>query len=180
MLKNQIMTENKNPCIVLRVAEFSDATAIAQLLHDAFVGYQHLYTKKAFAATVLGVYKIKERIYNKRTWVVLVDGVINATISLIPADDTLYIKSVAVAPDARRKGLGKGMMKHAENVAVKRKFRYMELTTTHFLSEAIKLYENFGFEHRGQKDLYGTPLMRMVKDLKSAVISQNKKQLALK
>jgi ribosomal protein S18 acetylase RimI-like enzyme len=87
---------------------------------------------------------------------------------------------VAVAPDARGKGLAKGMMKHAESVAVKRKFRYIELTTTSFLTEAIKLYESFGFEHHGQKDLYGTPLMKMVKDLRSAVISQNEKQLAIK
>ena len=169
----------KNPCVVIRIAEFSDAPAIAQLLHDSFVGYEQLYTKKAFASTVLGVYKIKERIYSKRTLLALVDGVINGTISLIPADDTLYIKSVAVSPDARRKGLAKAMMKYAENVAVKKKFHYMELTTTHFLTEAIKLYESFGFELHGQKDLYGTPLMRMIKDLKSAVISQNQKQLII-
>ena len=173
------MSENKKSCIVIRVAEFADATSISDLLNEAFSEYKHLYTRKALTATVLGVYKIKERIYNKRTWVVLVDGVINGTISLIPADDTLYIKSVAVAPVARGKGLGKAMMKHAENLALKMKFHYMELTTTHFLTDAIKLYEGFGFEHRGAKDLYGTPLMRMVKDLKSPAFLETRKQLTI-
>lgn len=161
---------------VIRLATFNDARAIAALLKDSFAKYEHQYTERAYTETTLGVYKIKERIYNKRTWVVLLHNVLSGTISLIPADYTLYIKSVAVAPTAQGKGLGKQMMKLAEQEALKRGLRYLELTTTHFLIEAISLYERFGFEKRGQKDLYGTPLIRMIKDLKqhSAPIDQKK------
>jgi len=168
------MSNNRNCQIIIRLADFSDATDIADLLKDSFSEYKDLYTKRAFTETVLGVYKIKERIYNKRTWIILVDGVIKGTMSLIPAHDTLYIKSVAVAPTARRRGLGKLMLEHAEHEAKRMRLRYLELTTTHFLSAALRLYENFGFEQRGQKDLYGTPLIRMIKDLKASIFSLNK------
>jgi ribosomal protein S18 acetylase RimI-like enzyme len=166
------MTNNRNCQIIIRLADFSDATDIADLLKDSFTEYKKLYTKRGFTETVLGVYKIKERIYNKRTWIILVDGVLRGTMSLIPANDTLYIKSVAVAPEARRRGLGKLMLNHAEHEAKRMKLRYLELTTTHFLSAALQLYENFGFEQRGQKDLYGTPLIRMIKDLRPSVFSK--------
>lgn len=168
------MSNNRNCQIIIRLADFSDATDIADLLKDSFSEYKSLYTKRAFTETVLGVYKIKERIYNKRTWIILIDGAIKGTISLIPAHDTLYIKSVAVAPTARRHGLGKLMLEHAEHEAKRMRLRYLELTTTHFLSAALRLYENFGFEQRGQKDLYGTPLIRMIKDLKASIFSLNK------
>jgi len=166
------MTINPNCKIIIRLADFSDATDIADLLKDSFSEYKKLYTKRAFTETILGVYKIKERVYNKRTWIILVDGVIRGTISLIPAHDTMYIKSVAVAPMARGRGLGKLMLEHAEHEAKRMRLRYLELTTTHFLSEALRLYENFGFEQRRQKDLYGTPLIRMIKDLKPSVFAK--------
>jgi ribosomal protein S18 acetylase RimI-like enzyme len=168
------MTKNSNCKIIIRHADFSDAIEIADLLKDSFSQYKNWYTKRAFTETVLGVYKIKERIYNKRTWIILIDGAISGTISLIPAHDTLYIKSVAVAPIARKRGLGKLMLDHAEHEARELRLRYLELTTTHFLSAAKRLYENAGFEQRGQKDLYGTPLIRMIKDLKPGIFSLNK------
>lgn len=169
------MRDNNSSNVVIRLAEFTDATAIADLLVDSFAEYKDLYTKKAYAQTILGVYKIKERIFNKSTWVVLVDNIMSGTISLIQADNTLYIKSVAVAPAARRKGLAKAMLRHAERQAIKRRLKYLELTTTHFLIEAVKLYESFGFQQSGHKDLYGTPLIRMIKLLQPAGGSVNKR-----
>jgi ribosomal protein S18 acetylase RimI-like enzyme len=166
------MTDNSNCQIIIRLGDFSDATDIADLLKDSFMEFKQSYTKRAFTETVLGVYKIKERIYNKRTWIILVDGAISGTMSLIPAHDTLYIKSVAVAPSARRRGLGTLMLDHAEHEAKRMRLRYLELTTTHFLSAARRLYENFGFEQRGQKDLYGTPLIRMIKDLRTGALGK--------
>ncbi|HET9826424.1 MAG TPA: hypothetical protein VFP87_13885, partial [Chitinophagaceae bacterium] len=67
------MPEKNSSNTVIRLAEFQDAAAIAALLCDSFAQYKSFYTKRAFTETTLGVYKIKERIYNKRTWVVLVD-----------------------------------------------------------------------------------------------------------
>ena len=168
------MNKNTHLNIVIKLAGSSDATTIARLLVTAFEEYKQLYTKKAFSATTLGPYKIKERIYNQAIWVALFDGVVCGTISLVPDGNTLFIKSVAVAPFARKRGVGKLMMKHAEATALNLGLTFLELTTTPFLCKAIKLYESFGFTARGQKDLYGTPLIRMVKNLKPTHVSSNK------
>jgi len=168
------MSDNTHLNVVIKLAGSSDANTIARLLVCAFEEYKQLYTKRAFSATTLGPYKIKERIYKQSIWVALVDDVVCGTISFVLEGNTLFIKSVAVAPLARKKGVGKAMMKHAEATALNLGLAFLELTTTPFLHEAIKLYETFGFTACGQKDLYGTPLVRMVKNLKPAHLSSNK------
>jgi ribosomal protein S18 acetylase RimI-like enzyme len=157
----------------MRLAEPRDELTITTILHDAFIEYKKLYTVKAFYSTILGITKIRERIDSGTMWVALCDGVIAGTISLIPDRKGLYIRSVAVAPTARRKGLGKTLMKHAEQEATGKGLEYLELTTTTFLFEAIKLYQSFGFEECGYEDLYGTPLIKMKKYLIPAIVSLN-------
>jgi GNAT superfamily N-acetyltransferase len=161
--------------IKIRLAEKGDELTIAAILYDAFIEYKSLYTVKAFYATILGITKISERIYNKTMWVALYQNVIGGTLSLTPNYDGLYIRSVAVATTLRRNGLGKALMNHAENEAIRLGFGYLELTTTAFLFEAIRLYESFGFEVWGYEDLYGTQLIKMKKDLKPnvAFLSKN-------
>src|SRR5258705_11356357 len=109
--------------IEIRLAESGDEGLIAELLYDAFVGYKYLYTEKAFDATILGIAKIKERIDSKTMWVALFKGVIRATLSLTSTGDELYVRSVAVSPIVRRKGLGKALMTHAEGEAIKMGFQ---------------------------------------------------------
>lgn len=168
------MSREKDFDILIRLAANSDAATIASILLRSFEEYRQSYTRKAFLETTLGIYKIKARVYNKTIWVAVLDDTICGTISLVPDGNTLHIKSVAVTPSARRRGLGKEMMKHAESIALKRGFHFLELTTTPFLHEAIKLYEGFGFTTHGHKDLYGTPLIRMVKNLKPTTFPLNK------
>ena len=101
------MSEKKNSDIMIRLAKAEDGATIASLLHDSFLEYKSLYTEKAFVATTLAISKIQQRIDDRTIWVALLDNVISGTISLLPVDRGLYIKSVAVAPAARGKGLGK-------------------------------------------------------------------------
>ena len=164
------MIEKGNSNIVIRLAKDGDAATIASLLHDSFFEYRSLYTEKAFVATTLAISKIQQRIDDRTIWVALLENVISGTISLLPVDGGLYIKSVAVAPAARGKGLGKTLMKHAEHEALKMNLRSVELTTTLFLFEAIKLYDSLGFEPFGFEDLYGTELIKMKKNLKPGTV----------
>jgi len=162
--------------IEIRLAEPGDEVLIAGVLYNAFAGYKYLYTEKAFDATILG---IKERIDSKTMWVALFKGVIRATLSLTSTKDELYVRSVAVSPIVRRKGLGKALMTHAEGEAIKMGFQQLELTTTAFLFEAIRLYEDLGFERCGFEDLFGTQLIKMKKNLKPTGVSLKKRTNAL-
>ena len=164
------MQTRGNACLEIRLAKASETNRIADLIYDSFVEYRTLYTEEGFAATTTNKEEIKRRINGKMVWVMLCDEVIAGTISILPVKDGLFIKSVAVAPIARRRGLGRALMRHAEKIAEERHAKYLELNTTEFLHEAIGLYEAFGFDKFGYEDLYGTKLIKMKKilDKKSA------------
>jgi GNAT superfamily N-acetyltransferase len=151
--------------IQIRLAKPGDENVIAAVLSDAFTGYRYLYTEDAFEATILGITRIKERINNKTMWVALFNNIVRATLSLTVTDNKLYIRSVAVSPIMRRKGLAMALMIHAEEEALKMGYQQLELTTTSFLFEAMRLYEHFGFERYGYEDLFGTRLIKMRKNL---------------
>lgn len=170
------MKKQDNSRIKIRLANPGDAIAIADLLYYSFVECQLHYTAEAFAATTPGVEEIKNRIQKHMVWVALYDNVIAGTVSLISKGDSMLIKSVAVAPSARRKGLGNCLMMLAEDTAVKRGTKYLELTTTPFLHEAIGLYERFGFEQCGYDELYDTPLIKMAKNLDLTPISSGEEE----
>src|SRR5215470_9135391 len=96
----------------IRRAKYGEEQNISSLLYEAFAEYRSLYTEKAFAATTLATDKIGERIGEKIIWVGLLNNVISATVSLQPFDQEMYIRSLAVLPAARKKGLGKALIRH--------------------------------------------------------------------
>jgi len=156
----------------IRMARYGEEKTICSVLYESFVEYKSLYTEMAFKATIFALGKVRERIDDEMIWVGLHNNVISATLSLQPHNDAMYIRSVAVIPAARRKGLAKGLMTHAEREAVKKNFLLLELTTTPFLVEAVNLYKAFGFEACGYEDLYGTRLITMKKKLKLPVLGK--------
>lgn len=158
----------------IRLAKHGEEENICSLLYESFVAYKWLYTEKAFESTTLAVNKILDRIGKKMIWVGLHHDIISGTVSLQPLHRTMYIRSLAVFPGARRRGLAKELMRHAERQAVKNNLFLLELTTTPFLVEAIALYKAWGFEACGHEDLFGTRLIRMKKILNPAVIPNGK------
>jgi N-acetylglutamate synthase-like GNAT family acetyltransferase len=165
------MNDKKNRAIRIRPANQKDVKMIVELLYESFVEYKSMYTSEAFAATTHGVIEIENRVNNKNVWVALYNNRIAATISLKLFDERLFIRSLAVLPVVRKKGMGKELLKFAEQVALKQGLRYLELTTTPFLTDAISLYEHFGFRESGYDDFFGTSLIKMRKDLKSINVS---------
>lgn len=149
----------------------TEAQSISELLHNSFTEYKRLYTEQGFRATTLSTLEVEKRIENNIVWVALHKELIVGTISIVPNGDGIFIKSLAVAPTARRKGVGREMMRQAEKIATKRVAEYLELTTTPFLYDAIRLYELLNFKRSGYDDLYGTPLIRMTKTLNQTSVS---------
>jgi ribosomal protein S18 acetylase RimI-like enzyme len=155
--------------IKIRRAQMSDAAEIAMLLGEAFSEYRPLYTEKGFAATTPLKNEIEERIGKKAVWLVLLHDNLAGTVSIFPGGDGLSIRSMAVSPAARGKGIGKILMEQVHEMAFSNGCSTLRLNTTTFLLSAIRLYERFGFRKEGMGDLYGTPLIKMTKDLKQAI-----------
>jgi GNAT superfamily N-acetyltransferase len=92
-------------------------------------------------------------------------GVIEATLVLIPEDDTMLLDNIAVAPAAQGKGLGRTLLNYAEQTAREFGFRFIRLYTNEAMSENIELYIRIGYAetHRGESD--GLKRVYMVKAL---------------
>jgi N-acetylglutamate synthase-like GNAT family acetyltransferase len=101
------------------------------------------------------------------------------TASAISKNDSLYIRGMAVTPNARGKDIGRLLLSYIENFAKANSVPRLFLSTTPFLDRAIRLYENFGF-HRtdeGPHDLFGTPLFTMEKILDLATATSQPRSL---
>jgi len=90
------------------------------------------------------------------------------TVAAVLEDNSLYIRSMAVLPRARGKGVGRLLLEDVEHFAATKGARRMFLCTTPFLLQAIRLYEQYGFQRisNGPLELLGTPLFTMERTLK--------------
>nr|MBA3805871.1 GNAT family N-acetyltransferase [Acidobacteriota bacterium] len=77
----------------------------------------------------------------------------------------VYIQSMGVLPSARGLRIGELLLRSVEDFASAHGYKRLFLSTTPFLSRAIKLYERFGFRRTDAPphDLFGTPLLTMEK-----------------
>jgi GNAT superfamily N-acetyltransferase len=101
-------------------------------------------------------------------WVAALADTIVGTVSALSKGDALYIRGMAVLPVARGQKIGELLLMQIESFAFAHGYKRLILSTTPFLTRAIRLYEQFGFRRSsdGPHDLFGTPLFTMTKRLK--------------
>ena len=160
------MTE-ESPDINVRLAAPADAAAIAAALREAFVEYRASYTAEAFAATTPAAEQMRGRMDEGPVWVAVRDDVVVGTVSVVPRGESLYVRGMAVLPAARGRRLGEALLSQVEEFASAHGYGRLRLSTTPFLSRAIRLYERAGFTRSddGPHELFGTPLFTMEKAL---------------
>ena len=155
------------PRICIRRATANDAVSIASVLHEAFVEFESAYTPEALAATTPTGEQIQHRLSEGPVWVALLDGIIVGTVSVVLKNEGLYIRGMAILPTARGQRIGSLLLEQVEEFASRHDSERLFLSTTPFLTRAIRLYEQWGFERsdEGPHTLFGTPLFTMVKTL---------------
>ena len=153
--------------ILIRNAIIDESSAIASVLHRAFIEYEPLYTPDAFAVTTPSSDQIRDRWNEGPVWAALQKEDLVGTVAAIPRNSGLYVRSMAILPVARGQGIARQMLNEIERFAITHHHRRLFLSTTPFLKQAIRLYEDFGFErsNEGPYDLLGTPLVTMTKPL---------------
>jgi putative acetyltransferase len=153
--------------IRIREATPGDAEAVAAVLAAAFREFEPLYTPGAFRATVLSADEVRRRLAEGRTWLAEYGHSVVGTVSAVGRGDALYVRSMAVSPNARGRGVASRLLATIEAFALAHGFRRLELSTTPFLRAAITLYERAGFRFGGDgpRDLSGTRLLAMTKEL---------------
>jgi len=154
--------------VQIRIALPGESDAIASVIREAFAEFESFYTPEAFAATTPGSEKIRERFDEEGAiWAALKNETIVGTVSVVPRDERLYIRSMAVVPSAQGFGIGRRLLETVEKFAIENEFESLSLATTPFLTGAIWLYEQSGFEGDDIKTdgFFGTPWLAMKKRL---------------
>jgi GNAT superfamily N-acetyltransferase len=102
-------------------------------------------------------------------WMAIEEETVVGTVSGVPVGNALLVRSLAVLPSERGQGTGELLLDQVENYAYENGYTRLVLSTTPFLTPAIRLYEQFGFRRssEGPSDRLGTPIFTMVKELKS-------------
>src|SRR5712692_2565312 len=153
----------------IRLAASSDASAVANLIFRSVLEYRSSYTDEAFAATCPSSIEVENRMSEGPIWMAIEDETVVATVSGVPVGSALLVRSLAVLPSERGQGTGELLLDQVENYAYENGYTRLVLSTTPFLTPAIRLYEQFGFRRssEGLSDRLGTPIFTMVKELKS-------------
>lgn len=157
----------------VRLATPDEADTLAALLSAAFVEYAPLYTAAGFAATTPTALQILSRWGEGPVWIARRGSRSLGTVAAVLKGQAVYVRSMAVPPEARGQGVGRLLLEQVEHFAREQGCQRLFLSTTPFLQRAIRLYEQFGFvrTREGPIELHGTPLFTMEKRLQVEIVS---------
>ncbi|MGI8582228.1 MAG: GNAT family N-acetyltransferase [Chitinophagaceae bacterium] len=151
--------------VIIQNASIADAPCISKVLLDSFIQFKSFYTPEAFAATTVSADEVLKRLKEGNVWVAVKDEHIIGTVAVVKQGNDLYIRGMAVLPEARGLQIGWKFLEHIQQYAVENNFKSLLLSTTPYLPSAIHLYKKFGFEQIGEVDnsFYGTLIFTMKK-----------------
>jgi N-acetylglutamate synthase-like GNAT family acetyltransferase/DNA-binding MarR family transcriptional regulator len=149
----------------VRLAEVSDAAAIAALLLAALADQRDHFTSGAFASATPSAKTIEERITANPVWVAESSEGVVGTVAAEVRPTCLWIRSLAVLPAARGRGIAQRLLAEVEARAIAAGVERLELDTTPFQTDAASLYRRIGFRSVRRHAVDRTPMIHMAKTL---------------
>ncbi|MEZ0241435.1 MAG: GNAT family N-acetyltransferase [Chloroflexota bacterium] len=146
----------------LRRATADDADAIRDLVTAAYEGYIPLLGR--IPIPMLADYHEAVRVHD--VWVLddRVTGIVGV-IELIPHPDHLYIENVAVSPARQGEGLGRQLLRLADQEARDRGLTELGLMTNERYTSNIAMYERYGYVETHRTPHLGSDLVHFRKTL---------------
>jgi ribosomal protein S18 acetylase RimI-like enzyme len=80
-----------------------------------------------------------------QVWIAVQDGQIRGLIVLVPADDHLYLDTIAVRPGAQGTGVGSQLLELAEREATRLRLPAITLCTNELMTENLAYYPRRGY-----------------------------------
>jgi GNAT superfamily N-acetyltransferase len=142
------------PRSIVRSANPSEFDAVIAVLHAANAEFAEVLPPAVYAAYLSNVLDIYSRLTVSELLVAEIEGRIAGTITLYPDASQegwewpahwAGIRAIAVAPHARRHGLGRQLATAAIERARNLDAAAVCLHTAHFMRAAVPLYEHLGF-----------------------------------
>jgi ribosomal protein S18 acetylase RimI-like enzyme len=143
--------------VIIRPINSSEATAVGELLVNAYVVGGHLSAESPYTIELSDV---GSRL--KYTWVAEVDGGIVGTICLCPPDGTspamlcreneYEFRFLAISPDSWGSGVGQALVAECEAQAVTRGSEQMVISVVDLNARALKFYALQGYSRMPERD----------------------------
>lgn len=152
--------------VTVRLATLKDAESISNVLRDAFTVYRKHYTEDAFEVVTPDADVILGRFEEGPQWVAEMNGEIVGTVSMTTEPEGLYVRSMAVSPNAQGRGIGHELLRAVDEYAKSTEFERIFLYTTYFVPGAKEMYAKHGYEwvrDTSAEEWYGTPGLEMDK-----------------
>jgi GNAT superfamily N-acetyltransferase len=155
------------PTLRVRWARPGEAATVSFLLRVAFSEVAALYTPEALAATLPDAEALRRRMDEGAVWIAHLGSEPVGTLSAHCHPEGLHLRSMAVHPGARGRGVARALLTVAERFGQDRGHARVFLRTTPFLHSAIALYSRAGFTlcQGAERDLHGVSLFEMEKRL---------------
>jgi ribosomal protein S18 acetylase RimI-like enzyme len=140
----------------MRPATSKDISALNKLINSAYRGES---SKKGWTteANILGGIRtseesLRETIDTKGTTILIdyIDQELVACIQLVEKGEVLYVGMLTVKPDLQNAGLGKKLLKAAEEFAISKRISKLEMTVISDRTELISWYERHGYAKTGE------------------------------
>lgn len=148
------------PALAMRRATASDADAVRRLVHAAYAHYEPLLGRTPMP--MLTDYGAAVR--DHEVWVLdAPDGSIMSVLELIERPDHLWIDNVAVDPAWQGRGLGRQLLRYADDEARRRGLPELGLLTNERYVANIAMYERYGYRETRREPHLGTDLVHFRK-----------------
>jgi ribosomal protein S18 acetylase RimI-like enzyme len=136
---------------IVRPAGISDLNAMTQIVAAAYAKYIDRIGKAP--GPMLDDYFAHIR--NHTAWVIECDGMVAGLIVLLPENDHLLLDNVAVDPARHGMGIGRTLMRFAENEAARRGYSELRLYTHVTMTENLAMYPALGWQEAGRGEQAG-------------------------
>ncbi len=154
--------------IAVRLANENDSAAIADVLHAAFSQFEQEYTPESFAIVTPSADEVATRFVEGPLWVAERGGHVVGTVSVTTEPEGMYIRSMAVHPEAQGLGIGHKLLDAVDEYFRSSELGRIFLYTTYFVPGAKEMYEKHGFtwvRDTTADEWYGTPGLEMEKEI---------------
>lgn len=150
------MTDNS---ITIRIASGDDVKVIEKISKAAYSKWITLIGREPLPMQVDYSLAISKHRFD----LLELGGAVVGVLETVPSDGYLLIENIAVSPDHQRKGIGRTLLNHAEEVAKTSGFQKLRLYTNELFEGNVSLYESAGYVVTDRSSVNGGIKVDMVK-----------------
>ena len=143
----------------LRLGVAADAAAIRALTRQAYAKWTPVIGREPLPMTA----DYEQAVLRHRFDLLYAGGILAALIETIAHADHLLIENVAVAPPFQRRGFGRRLLAHAEQVAAASALGEIRLYTNPRFAGNVGLYRKLGYRVDREEEFRGGVVVHMSK-----------------